>query len=345
MMGIPTLSVDESPQDVLDFLDYTLGDGTTVWSKRRVADGHVGPYPLTHLQLGNKERVDDAYWKKFEPIARAVWAKHPGLVLIVGDFGYKSPIVDPFNLPDSDSGITSLAAHQKLLGLAKELNQEIWFDIHVWTEELKPVGPRRPWQTYVDAIEKLADGARHRVAIFEFNANRHTQQRALANAQAIIEVQRDGRLPFVASANCLQVDGQNDNGWDQGLLFLNPQKAWLQPPGYVWQMISRAYQPKSIECRVGDSTTVDAVATLSDDGKSLVMQVVNLSGAPADVEVSAGDWPLAEARVDARTLAAALDAANSADDSARVAPRDLNVDSPRITLPAHSFSIIRWTRE
>ena len=52
-------------------------------------------------------------------------------------------------------------------------------------------------------------------------------------------IERDGRLPIATSANCLQPDRQNDNGWNQGLLFLNPSQVWLQPPGYVTQMLSR----------------------------------------------------------------------------------------------------------
>ena len=35
-----------------------------------------------------------------------------------------------------------------------------------------------------------------------------------------------GGPPVTTSANCLQPDGQNDNGWDQGLLFLNPSQVW-----------------------------------------------------------------------------------------------------------------------
>ena len=43
-------------------------------------------------------------------------------------------------------------------------------------------------------------------------------------------IERDGRLPIVTSANGLQPDGQNDNGWDQGLLFLNPRRSGCNRP-------------------------------------------------------------------------------------------------------------------
>ena len=93
------------------------------------------------------------------------------------------------------------------------------------------------------------------MVVFEFNAGNHSQRRALANALAIHAIERDGRIPIATSANCLQPDGQNDNGWDQGLLFLNPSQVWLQPPGYVTQMFSRNYLPQLVQCEVtGDRT-------------------------------------------------------------------------------------------
>ncbi len=84
--------------------------------------------------------------------------------------------------------------------------------------------------------------------------------------------ERDGRIPIATSANGLQPDGQNDNGWNQGLLFLNPSQVWLQPPGYVTQMLSHNYLPQAVKCDVtGVEGGLDAVATRSEDGKTLVL--------------------------------------------------------------------------
>jgi len=57
----------------------------------------------------------------------------------------------------------------------------------------------------------------------------HTQARALGNALAINAISSIAdTLPVVTSANCLQPDQENDNGWNQELLFLNPFQVWLQ---------------------------------------------------------------------------------------------------------------------
>ena len=164
----------------------------------------------------------------------------------------------------------SLEAHRKILQLAKQHQREVWFDVHVWTDGPLPTSSLDGALSYLDALEKLADGARFKVVVFELNANNHSQRRALANALAIQRIERDGRIPVVASANCLQPDGQNDNGWDQGLLFLNPDKTWLQPPGYVTRMISNHHQPLSLPVE-SNNQALDVCAKRSEDGKTLVV--------------------------------------------------------------------------
>src|SRR6266478_2958845 len=131
--------------------------------------------------------------------------------------------------------------------------------------------------SYDTALGQIANGANYNVVVFELNANNHSQRRALANALAINAIERDGRLPITTSANCLQPDSQNDNGWNQGLLFLNQSNVWLQPPGYVTRMMARNYLPRIIEAKVeGGDGKLSVTASKSEDGKELVLQVVNL---------------------------------------------------------------------
>ena len=275
---VPAFNMGETSQDMADFIQYAKGPADSAWGRRRVADGHPQPYRLRYVELGNEERVDASYFQKFKAMAEAVWAQDPEITIVVGDFAYGEPIRDPFNFRGAASGIHTLAAQRKILRLAKQHNREVWFDVHVGTEGPRPAADLAGMFSFIDALERIADGARFKVAVFEFNAGNHAQRRALANALAINAVERDGRLVIAASANCLQPDGQNDNGWDQGLLFLNPSQVWLQPPGYVTQMLSHNYLPQLVKCQTtGANGKLDANATRSDDGKTLVLQVVNSS--------------------------------------------------------------------
>jgi hypothetical protein len=347
IVGIPDVNADESPQDMADFIEYANGSLGSEWGRRRAVDGHKNPYSLRYLEIGNEERVNEDYWQKFKAIAEAIWANDPHIILVVGDFAYGRKIEDPFHFTGAAGRITSLVAHQKILQLAKQHDREVWFDVHIGTE-----GPRPDFGgtfSYIDALDRIADGAKHRVVIFEFNANNHSHRRALANAAAINAIERDGRLPIATSANCLQPDGQNDNGWNQGLLFLNPSQAWLQSPGYVTRMVSRNYQPLALRCDVQQSrNNLDVSAKRSEDGKTLVLQVVNFSNEPQPATIHFNGFIPSSSTAHVEELSGPLDATNTAQ-----APNQITLHQTewrhqfadgnvRYTFPARSFVVVRF---
>ncbi len=347
-VGIPDFNIDETPGDMADFVEYANGPTNTVWGAQRLADGHPEPYGLKYLELGNEERVDDNYYEKFQALAKAIWMADPNIIIIVGDFSYHHNITDPFHFDGADSGITNLSGQQKILQLAKQHGREVWFDLHVWTDGPRPDSTLDGMFSYVDALGKIADGAKHKVVVFELNANNHSQRRALANALAVNEIEEDGRLPVVAAANCLQPDGQNDNGWNQGLLFLDPAAVWLQPPGYVMQMISRNDEPFILKSQVEPSDQpLNAIAKRSEDGKTLVLNVVNPgpSAIPTTI-ILHGFVPTKPARIEA--LAGSLDLLNTASLPNEIHPiekpwqPDFEDHPASYVFPPYSFTVIRF---
>jgi hypothetical protein len=347
---IPAFNMDETPQDMADFAEYAKGAADSGWGRQRVADGRARPYGLRYVQLGNEERVDGNYAAKFEALAGAIWAKAPGLILVVGDFAYGERIQDPMQFGGAASGITNLEAQRRILRLAKLHHGEVWFDVHVNTD--RPVAFNATLDglfSFVDALAKLADGARHKVVVFEFNAGNHAQRRALANALAVQAIERDGRIPIVTSANGLQPDGQNDNGWDQGLLFLNPSAVWLQPPGYVTRMLARNYLPQLVQCQVtGADGRLDVNAKRSDDGRTLVLQVVNPGDTALAAQIQMGGFVPRKAVAQVTELAGALDAVNTAGKTDAIVPQQtqwrhkLEQGITSRSFPPHSFTILRF---
>ncbi len=347
---IPAFNMDENPRDMADFLEYAKGPAESEWGRRRAADGHPQPYRLRCLELGNEERVDEKYAAKFEKLAEAIWAKDRDIILVVGDFCYEEHIKNPFRFGGAAGGITSLAGQQRILRLAKRHDREVWFDLHVGTERPEKFNASLDGMfSFADALAKIAEGAKHKVVVFEFNAVNHAQKRALANALAINAIERDGRIPIAVSANCLQPDGQNDNGWDQGLLFLDPARVWLQPPGYVTQMLSRNYLPQRVECRVtGAESAPDAAANRSDDGKTLVLQVVNASGKAVAAGIRVEGFVPSKPEAQVWELSGPLDAVNTADRPEAVVPRQsrwkhgIKDGSTSYAFPPHSFTVMRF---
>ncbi len=348
-VGIPDFNIHETPEDMADFIEYANGSTNNVWGARRAADGHAQPYGLKYLELGNEERVDETYANLFEATAKAIWAKDSEVVLVAGDFTYKEPIENPFHFTGADSQITSLAGQQRILQMAKSHHREVWFDVHVWTEEPRQTSSLLGAISFRDALAKISDGASFKVAIFELNANNHSQRRALANALAIQLFEKDGGFPVVTSANGLQPDGQNDNGWDQGLLFLNPSQVWLEPPGFVTQMISRNYQPLAAECQVTDSAkNLNASAQRSADGQTLVLQVVNTSPEPATASIKLNGFTPMNPIARVEELAGPLTSQNNSNDVRNIEPHftdwkhDLQTGLANYSFPPNSFTIIRF---
>ena len=314
-----------------------------------MATAHPKPYALRYIELGNEERVDDKYFQKFKALAEAIWAKDPAIILVVGDFAYSQPIPDPFNFRGAASGITSLAAQQRILQLARQHDREVWFDLHVGTEGPQPDSSLTGMFSFQEALARLAEGARHRVVVFEFNAGNHSQKRALANALAIQAIERDGRIPIATSANGLQPDGQNDNGWDQGLLFLNSSQVWLQPPGYVTQMLSRNYLRHLVKCQAnGGSSQLDANAKRSIDGKTLVLQVVNPSEQGVAAHIHLAGFVPRNPLAEVTELSGPLAAVNTAEKPGALVPKrsqwshGMQMGNANHIFPPHSFTVLRF---
>jgi hypothetical protein len=346
-LGIPAFCMDETPSDMANFVAYVNGPAESEWGKKRVAAGHPAPYRLKYVELGNEERVDDNYVKHFEAIAESVWAVDSEIILIVGDFVYGQPITDPDRIKGAASGITNFSGHRKILELARRRGKEVWFDIHIGTEHPRALGELAVVPTYVDALAKISGGARHKVVVFELNAGNHAQRRALANAIAIGELERLGdQLPIVCSANALQPDGQNDNGWDQGLLFLNPSSVWLQPPGYVTRMISKRYQPIRLPVEVAGGPKLHVSAARSEDGKSLVLRVVNANDKAVPCQLAITGFKAANPTATVEELAGAPDLVNTVKEPRRIVPVSrrwrpgLGAAWSEYTFPAGSFTVM-----
>jgi Domain of Unknown Function (DUF1080)/Alpha-L-arabinofuranosidase C-terminal domain len=320
-LGVPDFNINETPQDMADFIEYANGLTNTVWGARRLADGHQQPYGLKYLELGNEEKVDNAYYQKFQALAKAIWAADTNITLVVGDFTYSQSITNPFSFGGADSGITSLAAQQQILQLARQHHREVWFDVHVWTEGPSVAPALTAMFSYDDALGQIAGGADYKVVVFELNAQNHTQGRALGNALAINAAERDGRLPIITSANCLQPDGQNDNGWDQGLLFLNQSNVWLQPPGYVTQLFSEHYQPLEVWNEVTDPDhDLDVTAERSQDGSRLVLKVVNSGAKLVSASIILDQYSPRQTFAAVEELTGPLDLVNSAKSPGSIQP-------------------------
>ncbi len=67
--------------DVLDAIEYAIGDQSTTWGAKRSAAGHPGTFPLQYVEIGN-ENSGPVYNNRFNLFYDAIKAKYPNLTLI-----------------------------------------------------------------------------------------------------------------------------------------------------------------------------------------------------------------------------------------------------------------------
>lgn len=70
--------------DVLDEIEYVIGDANTYWGAKRVADGHPAPFKLTYVEIGNEDWFDrsGSYDGRFNQFREAIEKKYPQLTCI-----------------------------------------------------------------------------------------------------------------------------------------------------------------------------------------------------------------------------------------------------------------------
>ena len=352
--AVPDFNGYETAEDMADFIDFATGtDTTNVWVQKRIEMGHPEPYDLPYLQYGNEERVNDDYATRFNQVAEKIWEKAPNVILVVGDFAYEKVITDPYNFSGAHSGITTLAPHKKIMDFAVSKNKPVWFDVHVWTDRVSDAVP------YFDTLESLyvalksiSPNANVKLPIFELNANTHTVARALANAYSVSESQRlSDIIPMVASANCLQVDGHNDNSWDQGLVFMNNDSTWFQPPAYITQMVTNAHNETRLDVAADQhSDKLNVNATKNDDGNSLAISLVNQNTSGHTVKINLPKFTGNINNAKITTLSGNLGDRNTATNPERIKPTTTETanavidNSMTITLKANSYTTIIVTK-
>lgn len=351
VIGVVGVRSDESPQDYLDLVEYANGPADTRWGGLRSQHGHPKPYGLKCIEFGNEEGPTPEHMEKFKAVARAVWEKHPEIFFVMGDTWVSHESEDELQRqfqPDQLMGRrVPLAAD--LLRFVNSLGKadQFWWDLHVHApgvhqELYEPLSARdgiKGALQFRSEVLKAAPDCSFHLALLEENGAHAGIQRALCHARNAHAIARAGVVVAATVANCLQAD-QLDRCWGQGKISFNESSVWPQPPYYVDQMISRHAAPMVLECEYSSSGShINALARKSEDGKSLVLQVVNFDRAPVTARLKLDGFELADvAPVTAETL------------SAQLLPDQNTPDKPRAIVPvierrtlATASSASAWT--
>lgn len=350
ILAVPGLRIDETPEDMAGFVEYMNGPADSEWGSKRAADGYPEPLGLTHIQIGNEERLNAHYCERFEILGKAIWSKDPKMVVAVSHNLSRAP--DEYRIGPGGERGELLENALRICRFAQDSGGAIWWDSHYTGRDLRemdnPNNRLQSMRALRESVTEALPGFDLDFSPLEENGDRHDMFRALAHARNIQELSRMGEWIVAAGvANTFQAYRQ-DRVWPQGRTFFTASKVWHQPPYYVDQMIHRNPGSLLVESLASGPKSLDVLARKSEDGQALMLQVVNIEASPVNAELLLGGFQPASATATVSVLQAPLDGVNTEDAPEAVAPvttrwqHNMRNGRARRVFPPFSFTLIRF---
>lgn len=330
------INVEDSPKDIANMVEYLTGDARSAWGSKRAVAGHPKPYKLGYIEIGNEEVIwDDKqedyqhYANRFDTLYKVIHKKNPNIKLICAAWWR----------PES--------ANMKLVFNAINGKAAFW-DLHVDADDaMAGTTVDKNLQQMQSLFKKWDPSTALKCTIFEENGGLHNMQRALGHATILNAVRRHGDFVLTSCpANALQPYLQNDNDWDQGQIFFTPGRVWGMPPFYAQQMASENRLPLNIGVQI--SGPLDVTATRSEDGRTMILHVVNSSGSGVKTNIAIDNFANRKAAIKTLTLAGNLSDINTLHEPLKIKPVKGELfkagDTVNYSFPAHSYTILRFSR-
>jgi alpha-L-arabinofuranosidase len=147
-------------------------------------------------------------------------------------------------------------------------------------------------------------------------------------------------------ANALQPYLQNDNDWDQGQIFFTSDLVWGMPPFYSQKMQAENHLPLRIQSTVQGA--LDVTATCSEDGKTLILHVVNTSTDSIYTNILLRGFEGRKPETDILMLSGEPNPGNATENPAQHKTVKLKImlteKDPTYNFPPQSYTILKFER-
>jgi hypothetical protein len=325
-IAIIGMSMNESAEDISDFVEYVNGPVTSTWGAVRAADGHPEPYGLKYIQVDNERNISRGYVEAMKKFALAAWKVDPSISIMTslnigggyirgGSEQQKQQVerlrrqVAELNADSNASErekqqmAQQLATAEANLGQQYELSSELagWFVAQGKGENLS-------WDSHYSGSRNFADGG----PAFE-NSMGITLQKELAKDHpgfklALLDMEENGQrcdwdrgLAHAHNWNTLQRYGDHFTAlgtantfqphglhymWDQGRIHYTPDAIWFQPSAHIDAMMMETWKPKVVQATSSNDPVLDVTAKVNDAGTEMTLYVVNMTDAPADAVIN-----------------------------------------------------------
>ena len=329
------VNINDDPQVMAEMIEYFNGDTSTRWGKQRAKDGHPKPYGIKYIEIGNEETL-------FELNTEAAYDYYIERFNILSESMLK--VDSSLKFIHSAWWRASRPELMRKVFLALDGKADYW-DYHPWVDDLgSACNVERELRRMEKMFKEWNPDTQMRCAIFEENGSSHGVRRMLAHVIVQNAVRRAGDFVLTTCpANALEPYLHNDNGWNQGQIFFTPDKAWGMPPYHAQKLSSEHHQPLLIESIIAGrrDNTLDITATRSEDGKEIVLHIVNMAEQPQNIELDFGSFGKI-GKAEKWSIAGDENDINTPDEPTRIAAQKQEVDflNGSCALQPYSYTVI-----
>lgn len=268
-VGDPSLKSNDWLQEVCDWVEYCNGDASTKWGAVRAQNGHKEPYGVKYWEIDNEVSPSSTPADKYAAIINELVPRmktiDPNIKIIAcGSWTGDKMKWDSDIISKTSKNIDFLSTHR--------YDNPDGFAFNPWDN-----------QRFFEAHRAMiANSSNPNIKIFdsEWNAQSTDWRTGLHAGGFLNCCERAGDVVGIA-APALFLRHKTATAWDNAFVNFD-NSSWYPAPNYVVMKLWRdSYAPNLIEITSeaselnGDNPIVNAVATKSDDNKTIFVKIVN----------------------------------------------------------------------
>lgn len=315
-------------QEVLDWIEYCNGPADSKWGSVRAGNGHPEPYGVKYWEIDNEtwEMGAETYAEWVNRFAPAMRKADPSIKLAAcGSAGY-------------GNDRNGLAWNRVLIEQCAEKID--YLSIHHYENPNRFAEGPRAYEAFFRRTGELIAASKNpnlKIYVSEWNAQSTDWRTGLYCGGLLNAFERCGDVVEIGGP-ALFLRHVSATAWDNAFVNFD-HRTWFPAPNYVVMKLWRDhYAPQRIALD-GDAGPLNAVATRSADGKTIVVKAVNPSEAAVAVTLKLPESVKAEAKLQlvapgelsARNTLAARDAVQPKPATVRQEGSTLRFEMPPIS--------------
>ncbi len=239
-------------QEALDEIEYAIGDKSTTWGAKRVADGHPAPFDLHYVEVGNEDWFDGSgsYAWRFADMFKAIKAKYPQLTVIA-----------------TTGGLQGGSASSTSTGVRPDAADDHYYQ-----------SPQ--WFTDNSTRYDKADRSGPEILVGEYGAQdgrpTGTLAAAIGEASFLTGLERNSDI-VIGSMYAPVLVHENGVNWPVNLIGMDAGSSYGSPSYWVQQMFANNLGKQVVTSRLSEGSPIRQVVTMTvkNGRKTFYVKLVN----------------------------------------------------------------------